>query len=574
VADINVADINLADINAVKSPGKQALSGLSGPLTPFGFDLIDSETGGLIRNKLYLLYGPTAAWKTSIAIHFIYEGLRNDQRALYVTAQDPEAVIVQAERLGFNLRPHIQDEKLILLSLLPRVSQQLALISDYEQVMAELQRLCSPAIPDRLVFDPIEALISHENKANVLPATKLLAEALKEVHATTLCLLDESPEPYVQVILKELISFSFGVFHMTADPDEGHAFSFRKVIWQPKEYARVPLSLQSRQGVQVIAPATDTTKPRLTLATGEDTQELTPPIELPRTIHLLLVDNDDFYHEMLQEFLAERYQVEQVSDSLEALSRLLERTYDIIMVNLNMPRSDGREVCLRIRQHHGEVPLIAFSNRLKRGADVASVLRIGVDTFISRPLAFNQVKATLEALLRRPPGPNSFDKARELIAKILEEQAALKRIPKLDPATGFNTRDYFEQKLNREIDKAMVGDYSFSIAGYRIESKDGSPQLEERMATLVRPLLRDEDLIIQYAPNYYLVFLDECLGPGVRRFNDRLRKTLKKAAGSASYTFQYTLTTFPNDGDTYDELLALVLNPLEVTPSPHLKRLQ
>lgn len=538
-------------------------------LIPFGLDFIDAQTGGLIRDKLYLLSGAHSPLKTSLALLFLYEALKNDQRALYVTSQDPEGLLVQADRLGLNLRPYLRDERLTLLTYLPRLSQQVALLNDYRRVIAELKRLTGEGNIDRVVIDPVEALVALDNKSNVLPATRLLIDALKTMGSTLLCLVDEVDDPPLQVMLKEFIFLSFGAFQIENGSDGTPFFRFQKIIWNPREYPRLPLTLRNQQGIQAIevqepAPAPSAQKNTIAANISRNERE-EDPLSSPRLLQLLLIDNDEIYHEMLQDFLMSRYQIDLVRDSVEAIARLSSQKYDVIMVNMNMPRVDGREVCLRIRQHQGPVPLVAFSNKLKRGSDVAGVLRIGADTFITRPLAFNQVKATLDAVLRRPSTLQNYDRAKELIAEIEAEKLALKHLISRDPSTGLTPPDYFERRLRREIDKARVGDYSFAVVGYHIQPKNPSVDIDPQLISLWRPISRSEDMILRYAPGFYLAYLEECLPPGVKRFNERVRKAVSKAIDPAEYQFQYEIAIFPSSGTTYEALLELALKPLRET---------
>lgn len=540
-------------------------------LVPFGLEFIDSLTGGLIRDKLYLLSGAHSALKTSMALTFLYEALKNDQRTLYITSQDPEGLLVQADRLGLNLRPYLRDDRLTLLTYLPRLSQQVALLTDYRRVIAEVKRLTAEQPIDRVVIDPVEALVALDNKSNVLPSTRLLIDALKSMGSTLLCLVDEVDDAQLQVLLKEFIFLSFGAFQIESGSDGTFQLKFQKIIWNPREYPRLPVALRNQQGVLVIEvqePTPSQTPQKNAVAANiSRNEQQEDPLSSGRLLQLLLIDNDEIYHEMLQDFLKSRYQVDLVRDSVEAIARLSGQKYDVIMVNMNMPRVDGREVCLRIRQHQGPVPLVAFSNQLKRGSDIAGVLRIGADSFITRPLAFNQVKATLDSVMRRPASVQNYERAKELIQEIEAEKVALQYLVSKDPSTGLTPPEYFERKLKREVEKARVGDYSFAVVGYSIQHKNPAVDIDPKLMTLWRPLARAEDMILRYAPGFYLVYLEECLPPGVKRFNERLRKAIAKAIENVEFNLHYEIAMFPSDGTSYESLLELALKPLRETRS-------
>jgi DNA-binding response OmpR family regulator len=317
----------------------------------------------------------------------------------------------------------------------------------------------------------------------------------------------------------------------------------------------------------VLEPVTRSTqKPLLKLATTHR-QSHTPAgtVAFPGTIKLLLVDSDEFYHKALQDYLSEGYKVELVRDSVEAISMILERTYDIILLNLNMPRVDGRELCLRVRKHHSTVPIVAFSAKLKRDADAAAVLRVGADIFISRPFAFNHVKASIDAVLRRSADTDGFADTLEYIETLEQEELSLRGIPMENPDTGLHTLRYFETKVREEIAKATLGRYKFSMAAYEIRPRNASSELEPLVWVAFRQNLRKADMVTQQSPGTYLLFLDKCPGPGIKRVNDRVYKAINRLSHEQGFMFRYTSATFPNDGQSYHDLVHLLLEKPDKT---------
>ncbi len=536
------------------------------PLTHFGLDFIDAETGGLIRDKLYLLHGPASPWKTAIALHFIHEGLRNDQRGVYITSQDPDAVLLQAERFGINLRHYVRSERLVLLTYHPRISQHLESRNGFGPVLAELTALVGPERVDRIVFDPVVPLIEQTNRAAILPATRLLIEGLQSLEATILCIVDDTDEPHTHVILKEFTFLSFGVFLLAEEEDGSRVFHFRKVIWNPKSYPQRVLALRSRYGVQTLEPQ-EPPKTRLVLADEEETPD---PIPLDRPWRILLVDDDDTYHETLGQVLGRGYQVEWVRDSVEALSRLLEHAYDVVLANMSMPRVDGRELALRIRRHNNTVPVILYSGTHKRGVDGAEALRVGADMFLTRPLAFNYVKTAIDAVLRRSAATDRFAQTLKYIAVREAETRALQSIPRQDPETGLATRAYFEAGVHYAIEKASLVSSVFAIAGYHIRPVGVSPGLENVIREALREQFRQEDLVIRVKPHVYLAFLDECLLP--ERVSERLLVAIRGAVGANTFVFQSAAAFYPSDGRDHDTLVRVVMGKLGAG-TPKLKRL-
>jgi CheY-like chemotaxis protein len=104
---------------------------------------------------------------------------------------------------------------------------------------------------------------------------------------------------------------------------------------------------------------------------------------------ILVVDDDEMVLMALGELLKpEGYDVETVSSGSEALRKLEENTYDLLMLDVIMPEMDGFELCKRIRQEekYQEIPII-FLTAKSRDEDRARGLDAGANLFLSKPIS-------------------------------------------------------------------------------------------------------------------------------------------------------------------------------------------
>lgn len=104
---------------------------------------------------------------------------------------------------------------------------------------------------------------------------------------------------------------------------------------------------------------------------------------------ILVVDDDEMVLMALEELLRpEGYEVETVSSGTEALRKLDDKGYDLLMLDVIMPEMDGFELCRRIRQKdkYKETPIV-FLTAKSRDEDRDRGLEAGANLFLSKPIS-------------------------------------------------------------------------------------------------------------------------------------------------------------------------------------------
>lgn len=115
---------------------------------------------------------------------------------------------------------------------------------------------------------------------------------------------------------------------------------------------------------------------------------------------ILIVEDDPFISEMVKEGLVkEGYEVTAVFDGEEALEILNVQTYDVILLDLMLPKVDGME-CLKIIRSKSMVPVLIMSAR-DEDVDKALGLGFGADDYIAKPFSMIELLARIKAIIRR-----------------------------------------------------------------------------------------------------------------------------------------------------------------------------
>jgi len=118
-------------------------------------------------------------------------------------------------------------------------------------------------------------------------------------------------------------------------------------------------------------------------------------------VRVLVVDDDRSVRESLRRSLQfNGYEVATAADGLEALETIAKQRFDIIVLDVMMPRLDGLETCRRLRALGEEVPIIVLTAR-DAVSDRVSGLDAGADDYLPKPFALEELLARLRALLRR-----------------------------------------------------------------------------------------------------------------------------------------------------------------------------
>jgi DNA-binding response OmpR family regulator len=115
---------------------------------------------------------------------------------------------------------------------------------------------------------------------------------------------------------------------------------------------------------------------------------------------ILLVDDEQAILTLLSYPLRkDGYQVVQASDGGEALSRFGESSFDLVVLDVMMPRLDGLEVCRRLRAK-SSVPIIMLTAKAEE-IDKVLGLELGADDYITKPFSMREFRSRVKAALRR-----------------------------------------------------------------------------------------------------------------------------------------------------------------------------
>lgn len=119
-------------------------------------------------------------------------------------------------------------------------------------------------------------------------------------------------------------------------------------------------------------------------------------------MRILIVDDDELLCETLRKSLeADSYSVDICHDGERGSFAARTNDYDIILLDNMMPRKTGARVCQEIRDAGKTTPIIMLSIQSAIASKVASLER-GVDDYLAKPFSYDELRARIKAVLRRP----------------------------------------------------------------------------------------------------------------------------------------------------------------------------
>jgi two-component system copper resistance phosphate regulon response regulator CusR len=176
-------------------------------------------------------------------------------------------------------------------------------------------------------------------------------------------------------------------------------------------------------------------------------------------IKILLVEDEKKIAETLKKGLTEQqYQVELAFDGLQGLKLFETYTFDLVILDINLPGLNGYELCKAIRKINERVPVVMLT-ALSAVDDKVEGFDAGADDYIVKPFDFKELLVRIRALLKRlyqgPPTGNILtiaDLSMNLDNKEVTRNGSLISLT----AKEFQLLEYLVRNKNRVVSRADI----------------------------------------------------------------------------------------------------------------------
>jgi two-component system OmpR family response regulator len=208
------------------------------------------------------------------------------------------------------------------------------------------------------------------------------------------------------------------------------------------------------------------------------------------SMRILLVEDDEVISSFVVKGLREAgFAVDRAADGEDGLHLALTEPYDVIIVDLMLPKMDGLSLIASVRDLKPNIPLMILS--AKRSVDDrVKGLQTGSDDYLTKPFAFSELLARVHALIRRAtgaPNPTRLEVA-DLVMDLLSREVTRsgQRI-ELQPKE-FILLEYLMRNAARVVSKTMIMEHVWDL--------NFDPQtniVEARMSKLREKIDKDHD---------------------------------------------------------------------------------
>ena len=115
---------------------------------------------------------------------------------------------------------------------------------------------------------------------------------------------------------------------------------------------------------------------------------------------LIAEDDANIRHGLIATLESEGYQVVAATDGGQALKLFAQEKFDLVLLDVMMPKASGYDVCRQLRARGAATPVLFLT---AKGEEVDKVvgLKLGADDYVTKPFGVHELLARLEALLRR-----------------------------------------------------------------------------------------------------------------------------------------------------------------------------
>lgn len=498
-----------------------------------GIDLIDYGAGGLLPNKVYLVKGGVGVGKTLLGLQFLTRGLEHQEPGILITDQKPENVLAQARSIGFSIEEAIKRNQLAILNPSGRYFELVESPADVQAIVEELGDYIKRIGAKRLVVDPIYTLINTQYSSHfALMVTQSLLNALEDLPTTTLLVAGDEDNAELNPIIRMLEHNAQGVVQLSEDQATGgRIMRLPKLRHASTDNLSAHYRILNGRGIMNYR------------GEGEQVVDVTKPWEETAQISrkVLIIGAQPETIRRVKESLGNNYDVQAESDLKNGVDRARREKPGLVMITPS--RSAGAVSAILDLAQNSSSSIAFLSPAGNRQSDKVLYLRAGADDFITEPFTPAELRARVDALVRRSGRRlNTRDSAiasitAEELSSLSEEAPQTQRRSVISSASEDQVvfDPEFNERLKRNI--ATVSKFDTPFALYWMKSSQEDPELSQSLAKLCR----QEDILCHNRNGEFVALLTGTDQNGVKGFENRLRAKLGNRFASNNVTSGYKL---------------------------------
>jgi two-component system copper resistance phosphate regulon response regulator CusR len=183
-------------------------------------------------------------------------------------------------------------------------------------------------------------------------------------------------------------------------------------------------------------------------------------------VKVLLIDDSERLRRSLEHGLHRSgFAVEAVEDGETGLAYARRGGYDVVVLDLMLPKMDGLTVLRRLRESDGRTHVLILSAK-DQVAERIEGLQLGADDYLTKPFAFDELVARLRALIRRKYGAkNPVHEVGELRIDTSRKSVVVGRRPVALTRNEYSLLEYLLARRGSVVPKSELLDHLYAEAG-------------------------------------------------------------------------------------------------------------
>src|SRR5579863_7489808 len=179
---------------------------------------------------------------------------------------------------------------------------------------------------------------------------------------------------------------------------------------------------------------------------------------------ILIAEDDGALAKFVSQGLeAEHYSVDVFSDGEQARTAADEAEYDVVILDLNLPKLDGVNVLRYLRLKKPSLPVLVLTQRT-RVEDRVQCLDTGADDYLAKPFSFSELSARIRALVRRSHLPSESVLAVEDLKLDRVEHSVERAGRRVELTTReFALLEYLMRNAGRRVTRAMIIEHVWNL---------------------------------------------------------------------------------------------------------------
>ena len=490
---------------------------------PTGVEIVDHVLGGITPGLPCVVSGPSGAGRTVLSLQLAASALAGGSIVSLLCNEPAPFLLQQAATLGFDFDDALRSGQFVLLELDPRAATLVRAhgIGALVSAVREEEPLVST-----MIVDPFTAITAEIMDEPQLRSTA--REFVKAASPMRIVLTLEAERVALQPSLERVLSEICGSYLSLHRSDDGErrlkvektrsgigsaesvGFSIGEGGTRRNEEPRRPQRAVPSQDAETPHAASGAELEARTEAPSpqREARETQAALDTHKTV--LVVDHDVQSRNLLHKWLSDQYDIVTAEDGFEAMTTLLTRRPDLVILDLLMPRVSGYELLGAFQKAAPEIPMLVVSHRVSRPGDRLGPLVLGATDILKKPVERFELVHKVELLMR------------------LEQRAA----PKMNPADAnalfgniSDSRELSAEEFRERLQRACTFGERYGLPSSLVVLSASSSEHLDGFIAIANENLRFEDALLRVSARRVVLLLVATepgdAGPTTERLCDR-----------------------------------------------------